>query len=90
MTLEDLTALRIERGHRRFIADRLSAEIGCEVSPHPMLKATFEARDPLPGVWLLAGTPDEIRAEVRRVRAEVRRGWMLVWLSSLGSLSRPA
>ncbi len=43
----------------------LAAELGCEVTPHPLLDGVVEARDPAPGVWLLAGTPGEIRAEMR-------------------------
>jgi hypothetical protein len=64
MKIEALTAERIERVHRQFIADRLSREIGCEVTLHPMLRNVFEAWKPLPGVWLMAGSAAEIKAEV--------------------------
>lgn len=58
-------------------AGRLAAELGCEVEPHPVLPGVVEARDPVPGVWLLAGTPDE-------VRAAARREGLLAWLRVLG------
>jgi hypothetical protein len=47
----------------QFEAARLSAELGCEVTPNPHFAGVFDARDPAPGVWLLTGTPEEIRAE---------------------------
>lgn len=59
----------------------LAAELGCEVTPHPALAGVVEARDPAPGLWLLAGTPDE-------VRTEVRRHGMREWLGQLGTLGR--
>ena len=64
-------------------AGRLAAELGCEVTPHPELAGVVEARCPVPGVWLLAGTPDE-------VRAEVRRHGMRQWLAVLGTLADEA
>ena len=63
-------------------AGRLAAELGCEVIPHPCVSGRFEARDPAPGVWLLCGTPDEIRAAWRQA-------WLQQWLACLGSLQRP-
>lgn len=50
-------------------AAELAAELGCEVTPHPLLKGVVEARSPVPGVWVLVGTPGEILAEVRKLRA---------------------
>lgn len=47
----------------------LAAELGCEVTPHPLRSGIFEALKPAPGVHLLVGTPGEIRAEVRRIAA---------------------
>jgi hypothetical protein len=61
------TEIRRMRGE--FEAARLAAELGCEVTPHPELAGRVEARDPLPGLWLVIGTPDEVRAEVRRFGA---------------------
>jgi hypothetical protein len=86
-----LTAERIARVQRQFTADRLAAELGCDVTPHPYLGGAFEARDPMPGVWLLMGTPEELRAEAAKYRDRVRerREGMLLWLRFLGSLSRP-
>jgi hypothetical protein len=49
-------------------ADQLAAELGCEVIPAPARAGAVVARRPLPSIWMLIGTPDEIRAEVRRVR----------------------
>jgi DNA-binding CsgD family transcriptional regulator len=63
-------------------AEMLAAELGCEVIPHPYFNGRFDARDPAPGVWLLSGTPDEIRAEWRRA-------WLQHWLTCLGTLKRP-
>jgi DNA-binding CsgD family transcriptional regulator len=60
----------------------LAAELGCEVAPHPQLAGVVEARHPAPGLWLLAGTPGEIRAEVRA--ALLRE-----WLAMLGTLALP-
>jgi hypothetical protein len=59
-------------------ADDLGAELGCEVIPHPALAGIVEACCPVPGVWLLAGTPGEVRAEARRVG-------LLGWLAVLGN-----
>jgi DNA-binding CsgD family transcriptional regulator len=70
-----------ERLRRQIEADSLAAELGCEVTPHPCFAGLFEARDPAPGVWLLSGTPDEIRAEWRAA-------WMREWLPRLGELKR--
>jgi hypothetical protein len=53
----------------RLEAGALAAELGCEVTPHPLRTGVFEARDPWPGVWLLAGTSQEIRAEAARIAA---------------------
>lgn len=47
----------------------LTAELGCDVTLHPVLAGVVEAWSPAPGVWLLVGTPDEVRAEVRRLKA---------------------
>lgn len=66
----------------RFEADRLAAELGCEVTPHPRFAGIFEARDPAPGVWLLTGSQDEIRSEWRAA-------WLRVWLVRLGSQKSP-
>jgi DNA-binding CsgD family transcriptional regulator len=63
-------------------AGRLAAELGCEVTPHPRFAGRFEARDAAPGVWLLSGMPDEIRAEWRKA-------WLREWLTRLGTLKRP-
>ena len=62
-------------------ADRLAAELGCEVTLHPHFTGRFEARDAAPGLWLVCGTPDEIRAEWRKA-------WLREWLPYLGSLDR--
>ncbi|HXJ26560.1 MAG TPA: hypothetical protein VNH17_12705 [Streptosporangiaceae bacterium] len=50
-------------------AAELAAELGCEVTPHPLLAGVVEARSPVPGVWVLVGTPEEIRDEVQRLKA---------------------
>jgi hypothetical protein len=63
----------------RFEADRLTADLGCEVTPHPRFTGIFDARDPAPGVWLLSGTPEELRAEWRTA-------WLREWLKHLGAL----
>jgi DNA-binding CsgD family transcriptional regulator len=62
-------------------ADRLADELGCEVTLHLRFAAVFEACDLAPGVWLVSGTPDEIRAEWRAA-------WMREWLPFLGKLER--
>lgn len=56
-------------GDRARAAAELAAELRCEVSRHPLLDGVVEARDPVPGVWVLVGTPEEILAEVQRLRA---------------------
>jgi hypothetical protein len=75
-------AAEAERMRDQLEADRLAAELGCEVTLDPRFVGVFEARDPAPGVWLLSGTPDEIRAEWRAA-------WMREWLPCLGTLKRP-
>jgi DNA-binding CsgD family transcriptional regulator len=60
-------------------ANRLAAELGCEVISHPLRAGIFDARGPAPGVWLLSGTPDELRAEWRTA-------WLREWLKYLGTL----
>jgi hypothetical protein len=67
-----------ERMRDQFEADCLAAEIGCEVTLHPRFAAVFVVRKPAPGLWLLAGTPDEIRAEWRAA-------WLRAWLGVLGT-----
>jgi DNA-binding transcriptional regulator YhcF (GntR family) len=75
----------------RFEAGCLAADLGCEVTAHPRFAGVFEARDPAPGVWLLTGRPEEIRAEVARVgeaaraRAVARRAGLLEWLTVSGT-----
>jgi hypothetical protein len=71
-------AAETERMRDQFEADRLAAELGCKVTLHPRFVGLFEARDAAPGVWLLSGTADEIRAEWRAA-------WLRVWLGVLGS-----
>lgn len=66
------------RMREQFEADTLAAELGCEVTPHPGWSGVVDARDPAPGLWLLTGTPDEVRAEVRR--CELRE-----WIAVLGT-----
>jgi hypothetical protein len=58
-------------------ADRLAAELGCEVAPHPRYAGVFEVDDRELGLVLLSDAPDEIRAEVRR-------HGLLAWLAVLG------
>lgn len=71
--------------HGRVVeADRLAAELGCEVVPHLRFAGMVEARDAAPGLWPLSGTPDEVRNEAFRVRALARRGALLDWLTVLG------
>lgn len=67
-------------------AAQLSAELGCEVTPHPVLAGVVEARNPSPGVWLLAGPPGEVRAETR---AALLREF-LACLGALGPTGDPA
>ena len=75
-------AAEAERLRDQNEADRLAAELGCEVMPDPHFAGRFEARDPAPGVWLLSGLPDEIRAEWRKA-------WLREWVTSyLGTLKR--
>jgi alkanesulfonate monooxygenase SsuD/methylene tetrahydromethanopterin reductase-like flavin-dependent oxidoreductase (luciferase family) len=69
-TAADRLAAVAQQMRDKFDADRLAGELGCEVTPHPELAGRVDARDPLPGLWLLTGTPDEVRAEVR---AEAQR-----------------
>ena len=82
-----VSAARLERQARRLRtaqeAVSLAAELGCEVAPHPELPGVVEARSPLPGIWLLAGTADEVRAEVRACG-------MREWLGMLGTLAQRA
>lgn len=68
----------VERLRDRFEADRLAAELGCEVTPHPELAGRVEAWNALPGLRLVSGIPAEVRAEVRRCG-------LREWLSVLGS-----
>jgi hypothetical protein len=44
----------------------LAAELRCEVALHPSFAGIVEAFRPAPGIYVLVGTPEEIRAEVRR------------------------
>ena len=63
-------------------ADRLAAELGCEVTMHPRFVGVFEARDPAPGLFLVSGSPGEIRREWRKA-------WLRVWATSYrGRLAR--
>jgi hypothetical protein len=62
----------------RFEADKLAGELGCEVTVHPELAGVVEARG-LPGVWLLAGSPEKVRAGGRKAQ-------MREWLACLGTL----
>jgi hypothetical protein len=75
-------AAETERIRNQFEAYRLAAELGCEVISHPRRAGIFDVRDPAPGVWLLSGTPDELRAEWRAV-------WLREWLKCLGKLKHP-
>jgi hypothetical protein len=68
-----------QRMRDQFEADRLAAELGCEVTPRPGLPGIVEAREPAEGVWLLAGTPE-------KVRAAGRAALMREWLACLGTL----
>jgi hypothetical protein len=70
-------------------ARSLARELGCEVTAHPELAGRVEAWDPLPGLTLLIGTPDEVRAEVVACRAEDRARLLRLWLSVLGSQGQP-
>jgi DNA-binding CsgD family transcriptional regulator len=63
-------------------ARMLRDELGCEVTPHPRFIGIFDAREPAPGVWLLTGTPDELRAEWRAA-------WLRESLKHLGTLKPP-
>jgi hypothetical protein len=90
-----LAVVRHQQASDRFVADHLAATIGCEVTPHPSLQDRFEARNPVPGVWLLTGTAEEILAEVEHFRARAaaaaaRASQPREWLPYLGSLGRPA
>ena len=76
-------AAAAQRMRGQLEADRLAAELGCEVSPHPGLRGIVEARNPAENVWILAGTPDSVRAGARA--AQLRQ-----WLGQLGSLHRTA
>ncbi|HEY0935869.1 MAG TPA: hypothetical protein VGD91_19285 [Trebonia sp.] len=69
------TAAAVHRLRDKFAADRLAAELGCEVTAHPRLAGRVEAWDPLPGLRLVTGTPEDVRAEVRR---DGLRGWLAV------------
>ncbi|HEY0932449.1 MAG TPA: hypothetical protein VGD91_01795 [Trebonia sp.] len=69
------TAAAVRRLRDEFAASRLAAELGCEVTAHPELTGRVEAWDPLPGLRLVMGTPDDVRAEVRR---DGLRGWLAV------------
>jgi hypothetical protein len=77
-----ITPASVQRLRNRIAAARLAAEFSCDLIPNPDFAGTFDARDPLPGLWLLTGTPDEIRAEVRR--HELRE-----WLAVLGRQGLP-
>ena len=87
-------AAETERMRDQFEADHLAAELGCEVTAHPRFAGVFEARNPAPGIWLLTGTPDEIRAEVARTAkaartaAVARRAGLLEWLTVAGAQPR--
>jgi DNA-binding CsgD family transcriptional regulator len=72
-------AAETERMRDQFEADRLAAELGCEVIPNPRFTGIFDARDAAPGVWLLSGTAEELRAEWRAA-------WLREWLKCLGTL----
>jgi hypothetical protein len=61
----------------RVAADCLAAELSCEVTPAPARPGVVVARRPLPSIWMLVGTPAEIRAEVRRHGLQA-------WLAVLG------
>jgi hypothetical protein len=63
-------------------ADALAAELGCEVAPAPARAGIVVACQPLPSIWMLIGTPDEIRAEVRRHGLQA-------WLAVLGRQGQP-
>jgi hypothetical protein len=65
----------------QFQAVRLAAELGCEVAPHPELAGLVEAPNPAPGIRLLVGTADEIRAEARAALLRQR----LACLGTLGT-----
>lgn len=68
------------RRRGRVEADCLAAELGCEVTPHPERPGVVEARGPSPGVYVLVGTPAE-------VRAAGREGQLRQWLAVLGTLA---
>jgi hypothetical protein len=69
-------AARMRGQHEaRLLAD----ELGCEVTPHPERPGVVEAREPSPGVYVLVGTPAEVRAAGRE--AQLRE-----WLAVLGTL----
>jgi hypothetical protein len=62
MTTAAWVAAEAEWQRDQFEADRLAGELGCEVTPNPYFVDHFDVRG-LPGVWLMTGRPDEIRAE---------------------------
>jgi len=75
-------AAEAERLRDQLEADRLAAELGCEVTMHPRFVGVFEARDPAPGLFLVSGSPGEIRREWRKA-------WLRVWATSYrGRLAR--
>lgn len=78
-----VTPRAVQRMRGRLEADRLAAELGCEVTAHPELSGIVEARGPAEGVWLLAGTPAKVRAAARAAK-------MREWLTCLGTLHRTA
>jgi hypothetical protein len=77
-----VTPASVQRLRDRLAATRLSAELGCDVTPNPDFAGTFDAREPALGVWLLTGTLDELRAEWRAA-------WLREWLALLGTQGMP-
>jgi hypothetical protein len=75
-------AAEAERMRDQQEADRLTGELGCEVTPHPFYVGVFEVSDQELGLVLVSDVPDEIRTEVRR-------HGLRMWLNVLGSQGQP-
>jgi hypothetical protein len=68
-------------------AGQLAAELGCEVIPHPVLPGVIEAHRPAPGVFVIAGTPESVRAQAHADQRVVRAAKLREWLPFLGTLT---